>query len=131
MLRPQGGEEESGRLDLLDNSVDNRTGTIRLRGILDNDRRRLWPGQFVHVFLSLGTERDALTVPSRAVQKGREQDFVYVIDKHGNALAKNIEVLFEAGDRNVVRGDLMPGEEVVVDGQIRLANGVPVRILNQ
>lgn len=77
---PAGGQAEQGLLTLVDNSVDTRTGTIRLRGTFENASRRLWPGQFVQVQLPLGMGSSVLTVPSRAVQSGRDESYVYVVD---------------------------------------------------
>lgn len=69
---PAGGEPEKGVLTLVDNTVDTRTGTIRLRATFENTSHRLWPGQFVQVELPLGVTKNALVVSSRAVQSGRE-----------------------------------------------------------
>ena len=63
----------------MDNSVDSKTGTIRLKGTFDNPSRRLWPGQFVNVALTLGSLQNVVTVPSQAVQTGESGLFVFVI----------------------------------------------------
>ena len=125
---PAGGTVENGLLTLVDNSVDTRTGTIRLRGSFENEDRRLWPGQFVEVELPLGMAPKALTVPSRAVQSGREESYVYLVDKDSRAVYRKVKVLFEHQGASVVEGELAEGDRVVVDGQVRLVPGGAVRI---
>lgn len=126
---PTGGAPETGRLTLVDNSVDTRTGTIRLRATFENPGRRLWPGQFVQVALPLGVAEHALVVPSRAVQSGREERYVYLVDADGRAVYRPVTPLFEHEGRTVVAGGLESGDRVVIDGQVRLAPGLPVKIL--
>lgn len=127
---PTGGSPETGRLTLVDNSVDTRTGTIRLRATFENPGRRLWPGQFVQVALPLGVAEDALVVPSRAVQSGREERYVYLVDADGRAVYRPVTPLFEHEGQTVVADGLENGDRVVIDGQVRLAPGLPVKILD-
>lgn len=126
---PAGGKPENGVLTLVDNTVDTRTGTIRLRATFTNTQRRLWPGQFVQVELPLGIASKALTVPTRAVQSGREESYVYAVDKENRASYRKVRPLFEHGDHTVVDGDVTEGDRVVVDGQVRLAPGLLVKIV--
>ncbi|SDF18115.1 efflux RND transporter periplasmic adaptor subunit [Desulfovibrio legallii] len=128
---PTGGEPATGALTLVENSVDARTGTIRLRATFANADRRLWPGQFVQVELPLGTARNALSLPTRAVQSGREGPYVYVADAQQRAAYRKVTPLFEYRDATVVEGDLREGEAVVVEGQVRLAPGLPVRVVEE
>jgi len=79
-----------GRLSLVDNTVDATTGTIRLKGTFPNADRRLYPGQFVNVVLTLGIQRGAIVVPSAAVQIGQDHSFVYVVKPDMTADVKNI-----------------------------------------
>ena len=125
-VTPVGGQPVGGELSLVDNSVDTRTGTIRLRGIFANQDHSLWPGQFVNVSLGLGREQGALTVPSRAIQKGRDETYLYVVDEKGRADYRIVQPLFEHDGKTVVKGEIFPGDEVVVEGQIRLSPGAPV-----
>ena len=126
---PAGGKPETGLLTLVDNTVDTRTGTIRLRATFANAQRRLWPGQFVQVELPLGVAAQALTVPTRAVQSGREESYVYVVDKDSRASYRKVRPLFEHSDRTVLDGEIAEGDRIVVDGQVRLAPGLLVNIL--
>lgn len=126
---PLGGDPEKGELTLVENEVDTRTGTIRLRATFTNESRRLWPGQFVNVRLPLGTEKNALVLPTVAVQSGRDGTYVYRISPDGKAETVPVRVLFEFDGRCAVDAKLEAGDNIVVDGMIRLAPGVPVTIV--
>lgn len=127
---PAGSTPEKGLLTLVDNTVDTRTGTIRLRATFENSHRRLWPGQFVQVELPLGMAARALTIATRAVQSGREESYVYVVDNDNRASYRKIRPLFEYNDRTVVDGEVAEGDRIVVDGQVRLAPGLMVKIMD-
>ncbi|MDD4702036.1 MAG: efflux RND transporter periplasmic adaptor subunit [Desulfovibrio sp.] len=126
---PTGARPELGVLTLVENTVDTRTGTIRLRATFENADRHLWPGQFVQVELPLGMGEQVLTVPARAVQAGREESYVYVVDKDNHAAYRAVKPLFEYRGISVVEGPLSEGEQVVIEGQVRLAPGLPVKIV--
>jgi len=128
---PAGGESSSGELTFVDNTVDTRTGTIRLRGTFANEKRALWPGQFVQVVLRLGTDRDVVVIPAKAVQSGRNENFVYVVGPDNKAQVRNIVMDPEDDGQVVVRGGLAKDERIVLEGQVRLAPGVPVEIRKQ
>ncbi|WP_297228441.1 efflux RND transporter periplasmic adaptor subunit [uncultured Desulfovibrio sp.] len=127
---PTGGKAERGLLTLVDNEVDTRTGTIRLRGTFANEDRSLWPGQFVTVDLPLGRAENALTVPSTAVQSGRDGAYLYLAGPDDTAVLRKVRVLFEHEGTSVVEGDLKEGDRVVVEGIVRLAPGLPLRVLD-
>lgn len=126
---PTGGKAADGLLTLVDNEVDTRTGTIRLRGTFPNTDRSLWPGQFVAVDLPLGQADNALTVPATAVQSGRDGAYLYIADDDNTAALRSIRVLFEHEGRCVVEGDLKEGDRIVVEGVVRLAPGLPLKVL--
>lgn len=128
LATPTGGDAEKGFLTFVDNSVDVKTGAIPLRGTFQNAGRRLWPGQFVEVELPLGELENAVIVPSAAVQAGRDENYVYVIE-NGAASYRKVSPLAESGGETAVAGDVRPGEKVAVDGLIRLAPGMPVRVV--
>lgn len=127
---PVGGQPEQGIITLLDNNVDTKTGAIRLRGEFENPESKLWPGQFVEVKLPLGKLRNATLVPARAIQTGRDETFVYVVCPDNTVDYRKVNILFETDGKSAVAGDLTEGEIVVVDGQVRLAPGLPVQIQN-
>lgn len=126
---PAGGEPARGELTLVDNEVDSRTGTIRLRATFANTDRTLWPGQFVNVDMPLGMVSGALLVPAHAVQSGREGAYVYVADADNKAVLRKVRLLFEHNGMAVLEGEIAEGERVVTDGLVRLAPGLALKIL--
>ena len=125
-----GGEPLVGRISFLDNMVDPATGTIRLKATFANPDRILWPGQFVHVRLQLTTRRDATVVPSRAVQTSQNGNFVYVVNKEQSVELRPVTLGFSVDGESVIESGLAVGEKVVTDGQLRLAPGVKVRLVD-
>ena len=128
---PAGGASSSGELTFVDNAVDVRAGTIRLRATFANETRTLWPGQFVQVVLSLGMDRDVVVIPAKALQSGRNENFVYVVDADNKAQVRNIVIDPEDDGQIIVRDGLARGERLVLEGQVRLAPGVAVEIRQQ
>jgi membrane fusion protein, multidrug efflux system len=123
-----GGDLNEGTLSFVDNAVDSSTGTILLKGRFPNDDGSLWPGGFVDVRLQLYVEPNALVVPAAAVVDGQQGSFVFVIQPDSSAATKAVTVSRTEGDLAIVRGDVQPGDRVVVDGQIRLRQGSKVQI---
>src|SRR5581483_7098731 len=109
-----------GRVSFIDNAIDQTTGTIEMRGTFPNEDRRLWPGQFVNVTVTLGSEENATLIPAAAVQSGQQGDFVFVVKQDNTVDLRPIAVARSAGAHAVVRNGLMPGETVVTEGQLRL-----------
>jgi multidrug efflux system membrane fusion protein len=120
-----GDEETWGTLTLINNKVDEKTGTILLEGTFDNPDLLLWPGQFVSVKVILREEPHALVLPERAVQIGQSGPYVYVLDDHHVAL-RPVETGERSGNTIVIRHGLSEGEAVVLDGQINLRPGIEV-----
>lgn len=119
-------ELATGRLTLIDNAIDQLTGTIRLKAQFDNEEERLWPGQFVNVRVVLDTRRAVPTVPAQAVQDGPDGPIVYVVQQGNTVHRKSIEVAaIQDGVAAVTQG-LAPGERVVVNGQFRLTEGARI-----
>jgi multidrug efflux system membrane fusion protein len=120
----------NGILTFVDNSVDSTTGTIKLKATFPNSDKILWPGQFVNVVLTLGTDRNVTVVPSEAVQTGQKGQFVYVV-KADNTVENRLLVIGRVLDREtIVDKGLSPGETVVTDGQLRLIPGATVEVAN-
>ena len=117
-----------GKLSFIDNTVDQATGTIKLKGEFVNNDRRLWPGQFVNVTLTLNTQPNAIVVPSQAVQNGQQGQFVFVIKPDMTVEARPVTVNRSSGGQAVVEKGLSAGERVVTDGQLRLVPGAKVEI---
>ncbi len=116
-----------GNLLFIDNSVDTTTGTIRLWSIFQNEKRLLWPGQFVTVALNLVQEPNVIVVPSSAVQNGQQGQYVYVVKADNTVEVRTVTVQRTANNSSVVEG-VEPGETVVTDGQLRLVPGAKVQI---
>jgi multidrug efflux system membrane fusion protein len=119
---------EKGYLTFVDNTVDNTTGTIKLKGTFANTDHRLWPGQFSNVSLRLSEEENATVVPTQAVQTGQTGDFVFVINSDQRAESRPVKVARTLGAESVIAKGIEPGETVVTDGQLRLIPGVKVQI---
>jgi membrane fusion protein, multidrug efflux system len=121
-----GLEPAKGKLDFINNTVDPATGTIQMKAVFPNTDRKLWPGQFVNVTLTLTTLPNAVVVPSQAVQAGQQGNYVFVIKSDKTAEPRNVSLGAQYGNALVVKSGLAPGETVVVDGQSRLAAGTKV-----
>jgi multidrug efflux system membrane fusion protein len=119
---------EVGYLTFVDNTVDNTTGTIKLKGTFANTDHRLWPGQFSAVSLRLSEEENATVVPTQAVQTGQSGDFVFVIKPDQTAESRPVKVARTLGTESVIAKGIDPGETVVTDGQLRLIPGIKVQI---
>ena len=126
--RGEEGEGHAGVLTFIDNEVAATTGTIRLRGEFPNDDRGLWPGEFVEVSLRLAEQKDAVLVPSSAMQVGQQGSYVYVVDAGGTAQLRPVVVDRTIGDETVLASGLEGGETVVTDGQIRIVPGGKVAV---
>ncbi|MBV8738466.1 MAG: efflux RND transporter periplasmic adaptor subunit [Alphaproteobacteria bacterium] len=118
-----------GRLTLIDNSIDQTTGTIHLKARFDNQDERLWPGEFVSLRVILMTRPNVATVPSQTVQEGPDGNYAYVIKPDNTVERRAVTVAAVQDGIAVITKGLSPGERVVVDGQYRLTQGARVRIL--
>ncbi|MBZ5680472.1 MAG: efflux RND transporter periplasmic adaptor subunit [Acidobacteriia bacterium] len=117
-----------GELSFIDNTVDQATGTIKLKGQFANADRRLWPGQFVNVTLTLHAQPSAVVVPSQAVQNGQQGQFVFVIHPDLTVEARPVMVNRTSNGQSIIDKGLTAGERVVTDGQLRLVPGSKVDI---
>ncbi len=128
-LQDGGNRTVTGSLAVIDNTVDATTGTIHLKATFENRDGTLWPGQFVNVALTLDTLRDATVVPSEAVQEGRQGQVVFVVKPGNTVEIRPVSAGVSRGRNTVIEKGLAPGETVVVDGQMALFPGAPVRIV--
>src|SRR6266446_3711175 len=131
-VRAVGGDNKTllatGKLTLIDNTIDPATGTIRLKASFANDDERLWPGEFVNVRVILNIRKGVPTVPAQTVQDGPTGRYAYVIKDDSTVERRSVEVAAMQDGIAVVTKGLSPGEKVVVDGQYRLTKGARVRI---
>jgi len=117
---------DDGKLMLIDNQIDQATGTIHLKATFDNTDDKLWPGAFVDVKLLVQTRNNAVTIPFPAIQRGPDGAFVWVIRDDGTAEQRPIDVGAHEGDVAIVNKGLTLGERIVTDGQYRLSPGARV-----
>lgn len=121
----------TGKLTLIDNQIDQATGTIRLKGTFENQDEILWPGEFVNIRVVVGIKKDAVTVPARAVQRGPDGNYLFVIKPDMTVEIRIVEVLAAEHDIAAIDKGLAAGERIVVDGQYRLDQGIRVRLETQ
>lgn len=116
-----------GKLLLINNQIDQTTSTIQLKAEFSNDDERLWPGQFVRVRMLVDTRKNAVTIPTVALQRGPEGLYVWVVKADDTVEARAIDAL-TADDIVIATKGLNAGETVVVEGQSRLDVGTHVAI---
>jgi multidrug efflux system membrane fusion protein len=119
---------EVGTLRFLDNAIDRATGTLALKAAFSNDARRLWPGQFVTVRLTVGVETNAVAIPYRAVQNGQKGTYVFVVRPDRTVEVRLVKISRTVDERSLVSEGLDAGETVVTDGQQRLGPGSRVEV---
>jgi multidrug efflux system membrane fusion protein len=114
-----------GRLELIDNQIDQGTGSARLKAIFPNDDERLWPGAFVNAWLRLELRRGTV-VPASAVQAGPEGSFAFVIRPDDTVETRSVRVAATWEGKALIESGLADEERVVVDGQYKLRRGTRV-----
>ncbi len=119
-----------GELAVIDNQIDQLTGTVRLKAVFKNEDLSLWPGQFVNVRLMLETIKQATVTPSPAVQRGPAGAFVYVLGEDGLAHMRAVTTGRQDEASVVILSGVKPGETVVVSGFSRLSDGAKVRVID-
>jgi multidrug efflux system membrane fusion protein len=133
MALPQNGDQtaalDHGFVRVLDNQVDQTTGTIKLKAQFPNEKLQLWPGAFVNVRLALRVDRNVTTVPIAAVQRGPAGAFLYVVDAEGVAHRRTVTIPHQDETLAVISDGVKPGETVVTDGASRVTDGVHVKRL--
>ena len=128
-LPDDGTEPREGKLTFLDYSVQEGSGTVKLRATLNNNDRSFWPGRFVKVRLILQTQRDAVLVPADAPQLSAKGPFVYVVKPDSSAELRPVKVGQRQEDLIVIKDGLKADERVVVSGQLGVTPGGKVRVL--
>ncbi len=117
-----------GELELIDNQINQATSTLRLKAIVPNPERHLWPNQFVKARLLLTTHKGALVVPASALQRGPDGTFVYVIGADQTVTVRSVQAVSPTSDLAIVDKGLSEGEIVVADGQNQLRPGSKVSV---
>ena len=121
-------ETSGGRITFLDNQVDPTTGTIKVKASFENADRRLWPGQFLNVTVTLKTDAHAVVVKTPAIQNGPQGTYVFVVKQDRTVELRPVTVDRQAGPDTIVKAGLSAGETVVLDGQLRLVPGTKITI---
>jgi RND family efflux transporter MFP subunit len=109
---------------MIENTVDQTTGMVTVRGVMANERETLWPGTLVAAKLVIRSE-DSVVVPTVAVQRSQEGNFVFLVSD-GVAKKQSVKVDRTAQGMSVISEGLTGGESVVTDGQLLLSDGTQV-----
>lgn len=117
----------SGELRIADNKVDPATGTVELKARFANERKSLWPGQFVNVKLAAQTIANATIIPTVAINRGPKGTYVYLIGPGNKAVMQPIVTEGAEGALTAVKSGVKPGDVVITDGQMTLKQGSLVR----
>jgi multidrug efflux system membrane fusion protein len=128
LARDDGTVLDSGVVALLDNQIDQTTGTIRVKATFPNARQRLWPGEFVSARVLVNMHKQALTIPAAALQRGPDGMFAYVVQADSTVGVRPLKVTLLGENTVIVDSGLSAGERVVTSNIYRLEPGTTVRI---
>jgi multidrug efflux system membrane fusion protein len=117
----------TGQFSFIDSSVDSSSGTISVKADVDNSAGTLWPGQYVSTVTQLGAYTDVTTVPVTAVQPSGQGSFVFVVGADNKVKQQPVTLVATVNDTAIVGPEINPGDHVVVEGQLRLADGSLVK----
>jgi len=118
----------TGKLEVIDNQINQATATMRLKAVFDNAGKTLWPNQFVKTRLLVDVRKNVLVVPAVAVQRGPQGTFVYAVTPDGRAEQQNVVVESTEGDQAILTNGLRAGTKVVIEGQAQLRVGAKVSL---
>ncbi|MFC3693582.1 efflux RND transporter periplasmic adaptor subunit [Chenggangzhangella methanolivorans] len=119
---------DRGRLEVIDNQVDQTTGTVRLKAIFDNKELALWPGQFTTIRTAVDVLKDVVTTPGQAVQQGPDGPFVFVVKPDQTVEQRPVEITRQDAELAVIAKGLEAGETIVTTGFARLRTGAKVAV---
>jgi membrane fusion protein, multidrug efflux system len=120
-------ELDRGTVALIDNQIDQTTGTIRVKATLPNKQRHLWPGEFVNVRVLTKTQRQVLTIPASALERGPDGTFTYLVAPDSTISVAALTVGEQNGGLAVIEKGLKAGDKVVASNQYRLQPGSRIR----
>jgi multidrug efflux system membrane fusion protein len=126
LSRDGGKVLDSGTVSLIDNEIDQTTGTARLKATFSNEHNTLWPGQYVNARVLVRTEHQALTLPTTAVQLGPNGPFTYVVKSDSTVEVRPLKIGDESGGMTIIKSGVDAGEQVVTSNQYRLQAGVHI-----
>jgi len=128
LARDDGTVLDEGTVALLDNQIDQTTGTIRVKATFPNSHQRLWPGEFVSARVLVQMHKQALTIPAAALQRGPDGMFAYVIDADSTVSVRALKVTLLDENTVIIDSGLALGERVVTSNLYRLQPGAAVRV---
>jgi membrane fusion protein, multidrug efflux system len=117
-----------GTLLVVDNQIDQSTGTVRIKGVFANQENRLWPGQFVNVKLKLKTLENAIVTSSVAIQQGASGSYVYLATPENTAKLTYVKVVQEGEKMSVIGDGIAPGDDVITSGFANLQDGSKLKL---
>jgi multidrug efflux system membrane fusion protein len=118
-----------GTLEFIDNQVDSKSGTLKLRGSIPNKEGMFWPGQFISVSLTLDVLEKAVVIPTTAIRARGSGAFVYLLDKGNIAKVQAVELGPRNEDSIAVISGLKAGDQVITEGQVGLRDGSEVKLV--
>lgn len=119
---------DEGRLEVVDNQVDQSTGTIKLKAEFPNDRLQLWPGQFTNVRLRVEVLKQVVVVPTPAIQRGPTGTFVYVVGADDTVTMQKVKIAHQTDTQAVIANGVATGAQVVTAGFARLRDGAKISL---
>lgn len=123
--------QATGQLTFVDNTVDPLSGSLTLKATFANADEALWPGDFVDVVMVIGNDEQAVVAPESAIAMGQQGSYAFVVDTNNVAHLRSVEVRRRTPEYVVVDKGLSPGEQVVVNGVLRLRDKSPVSVQAQ
>jgi multidrug efflux system membrane fusion protein len=117
-----------GKLLVVDNQIDQTTGTYRIKGTFPNEQNRLWPGEFVNVKLKLKVLQNVIVIPSVAVQQGPNGSYVYTVTPESTVKVTNVGVVQEGERQAVISSGINAGDTIVTTGFANLQDGTKVKL---
>ena len=118
----------TGKLETIDNQIDQTTGTGKLKAVFDNKDNALWPNQFVNVRLLLDVRKDSTAIPAAAIQRGPQGTYVFVVKQDNTVNIHAVSVAFTQDNTSVIASGIVPNDVVVTDGQDKLQDGSHVEV---
>jgi multidrug efflux system membrane fusion protein len=113
----------TGKLQTIDNQIDQTTGTAKLKAVFDNKDNQLWPNQFVNANLLLETQKKSTVLPTAAILRGPQGTFVYLVKPDKTVEARSVKIALTQGNTTAIASGVKPGDTVVTDGQDKLQTG--------
>jgi multidrug efflux system membrane fusion protein len=119
---------DQGTLQVIDNQMDQTTGTIRMKAEFPNASLQLWPGQFINIRVLVDTLKQVVVVPTAAVQRGPQGAFVYVVEADSKVAVRPVTVAQQDDTQAVISNGVKAQDQVVTTGFTRLSNGTRVAV---